>query len=330
MSKKNLPTIAGVTVAAVLVVLAVLWLVSGMSVQAETRSALSRKTKTLQGLYETNPFPSEENIEAERASLDLVTSNRDEIRKRIAGVRPTSSVATPIGFQEELERTEAALRREGMATAEFPAKVPADFHFGFDDYVTVFANKAHVPRLMTQMELIADLTRVVFSANILKLEIVDRERFDGTKSTLTASSGRVRQGRPKRPTYPPPGMGDAEGGAAGAGSVSPGLKKERVTLVFQCSQDALVDVLNRLATHTRFVTVPRLTVVKTGVDLRPAKVVSDAALSPDEQSKELRKLPEAKRLVSGIEIDDPLRVTVVLDIYWVEPVGDAAEAAPVS
>ena len=55
MSKKNLPTIAGVTVAAVLVVLAVLWLVSGMSVQAKTRNALSRKTKNSSRTFPVPP-----------------------------------------------------------------------------------------------------------------------------------------------------------------------------------------------------------------------------------------------------------------------------------
>ena len=107
-------------------------------------------------------------------------------------------------------------------------------------------------------------------------------------------------------------------------SFSPGLKKEQLTLEFVCKQDALLKVLNDFATHERVIDVKSVTVRKTDPDvLPPPPPPLDGGSAP-------KVLTKMQRIVSGRERAAPLSVTMVLDVYWLEPPKPETEDAPVS
>ncbi len=311
MNKKQLPVITGILVGVALMALAVSLLIGGMRDHLKSRGEHTSDFTKLRNLYRGNPFPSTENINAEKANLAAALKWRDRLREEVGGVPPKTNIMTPIGFQVEMERVTSGLRRLASAGAGESSMVSSDFYFGFDYYVDQFAKKENVARLTAQLELVDDVTRILFEAGVSTLNMIDRDRFDGTKGS-GGNRGVVFGADSDDPLSRNPEFISAD-------EISEGLKRERITVDFTATQGALANVLNRVASHKRFIVVSKLTSVKTGTDFRlPDVEHRDDPEKADAESVKRRAIPMKKRIVCGVEIDQPLKVHMDLDVYWMD------------
>lgn len=329
MSKRHLPLILGVSATILVFVAAFSWLISAFVGQKSTREQRDKKLKRQEALYAAIPFPSEENIAAERTNLNTGASWRDNLREAVSGIAPEREATTAIGFQGQLEQTTSNLRKLAGTNDKRKRRVSADFAFGFDHYVSEFANKEDVARLIVQLDLMAAMTRILFDSGILRLTVVDRDRFDGTSATLKKRRGGGRSRTRTRVTREPPrDEGDEQDKKASddASDFTPGLKRERLTFQFFCRQQVLATVLNALTRDTHYVVVHDLEIEKTGDDIQPPSFPqAETGAGTEAQSVARRATPIKNRIVSGVHVEEPLRVTLVLDIYWLEAQQEESE-----
>jgi hypothetical protein len=222
--------------------------------------------------------------------------------------------------------------------------VSPDFAFGFERYVgpsSRMPRENEVSRLVQQLGIIVQLTDEMYAANVLHINSISREVFEEggeeqpSEEEEEPSGGRGRgRGRGRRG---PRGGGEGEGRGQAllAPIVTDLYEGQHFVLRFTARQDAVIDLLNRIARLRYFSVVTDVRMQKVGPDVRPPVAPNekdeggrpsrrggrDAADRTEEVTQEaeaqpvLSELPPAQRLMSGPDVDPPLDVTVELDVF---------------
>jgi len=297
-------------------------LYSGISEFARTQDSLRNTKMELERYYAQDPFPSPANVAIEARN---VASQEDWFTRIMASLRRgqiTSSDRSPSIFIRTLDKSKPRLR----ACAETNGVELAEgCEFGFARY---FAGGERpgpddVPRLTEQMAIVEELVTVLFEEKVSRLERVQREEFEGavTVKTRPVAGGGLRPVRPgaglrkPRPSRSGKGGQGALSARPGTGIIEKGalFGRYHFVLEFQAAESTVWRVLNRYASHELFV-------ITTGVWLH--KGHEDVKASPPAAPQGDSETPvlgagayKRERLVSGPQLEQPMSVTIELDVY---------------
>ena len=342
MNRSKLILISASAVFLILVAVAGVLAGKQRAAAAKARKGRDREFKDLEAVFQDEIFPSGTNVVVLGDNVQRLTETRDAIEKSLVAMNvPAPTNVSASVFMQKLQ--DIVVRKAKAAPlVEGKRSVSPDFAFGFERYIgpsSRMPRDNEVPRLVQQLGIIVQLTEEMYAANVLHINSIGREVFEEGDEEQQPSSedeeesgGRGRgRGRGRRG---PRGGGEGESNAkALLGPIGTELYEgQHFVLRFAARQDAVIDLLNRIAHLRYFAVVTDVRMQKMGPDVRlpvapnereeggrssrrggaakPADVVQDAEAMPV-----LSDLSPAQRLMSGPDIDPPLSVTVELDVF---------------
>lgn len=298
--------IAGIALAALAAVGYLLF--RGVREFAGTENELRQSVELLKSYYRMNPFPSDENIDHERRNVDVLRDNLVRLLESLREGQLEEVQRSPSAFMAMLGETRNRLLRAASAAGTV---LPQEFAFGFDRYFESSAAlpaPEDVPTLTRQLLSIEALCKTLFESGVAEVAVLERQHVEGVRAGSPAGVPGGRRARPRTGADVP-----VTGGViAGVDLDEEDLySRLRFRFVVRAREAAVLDVLNRLAADPLFVVVNRVEFSKTQADIR---TVSARAATPAERQRE--EVPSrAKRIVSGKELERPMRVTLELDVY---------------
>jgi len=286
----------------------------------EAKSKRDTAFQDLEKFYKAKIFPNDKNIAQTHDDQATLEAWYESVSNQLAKSEiPLTELSPPV-FLQNLENDIREMMRQTNAQGR-PARVAAEFRFGFDRYKEGKPpDRSEVPRLNQQLDIIKLLVHELNEANILKLEGIAREVFEGGDSA-TAESGGGGPGRVRNKDKVQGGGGGAvTAGPVQSDAMNPVLADlfdcQRFTVVFHAYPDTLVDVLNRLSAMSLFVAVSDMELKKTGESLPRDRVKKEtAAAKPGEQPLDPTPVPAANRTVTNPELEPPVSVRLSLDVY---------------
>ena len=191
MRQKNILGMVAAGVGVALLALAAFLLFRGVRDLSKAQKSLKTAENSLNSYYQKNPFPSDENVEAEKENLENLRQWEHDLLEALGADQLASDERSPNKFARLLGERSSALCKMADANGTSLAN---DF-FGFDRY---FAEDSelpapeHVPRLALQLMAIEHLSTILFEERAKSLSLVDRERFEGGASRARRSWARSR------------------------------------------------------------------------------------------------------------------------------------------
>lgn len=315
MKRRQMVLIAGFGITIVVVLLSAVVMVRGLSAAAEMRRERDSARTQLEGYFRRNPFPTEENIAREKASLETVREWYERLLASLKASDVPQGDAQPSVFNSRRESIVAELIALAPTGEGGARVVPDDFAFGFDRYKTgVLADPRDVPRLMRQLLMIDQLVRELYAAGVLRIVSLAREEFEGAAAESVDIGGGGRRGGRRGGAEP----ASAEpAGRRIAGVVPMDCQRFRFELV--ADEESLVDLLNRISRMPIFAVVTHLSIGKEGTDyvLAPALETLDSTQAPGGAANPL-PLSRTARLVSGRDREAKLKTTLAISVYSFE------------
>jgi hypothetical protein len=341
MNRKTV-MIAIAVVVALLVGVAGYLLYQGISRFGEAEEALNNAKLQLRRLYGVDPFPSDANIAIERKNESLLRDWTAELLRNLGAGQVEPVRSTPSQFARLLGQT----RGELMAAAvehEVQLPDPETFGFGFARYFeegSALPDPEAVPRLGQQLSIITAVCRMLFEAGVDRLESVERQAFEGETSAGPDVNVSVRGGGRsvssrasliRRASSRGPGQ-QALAASPDAGRLTEGdlFATLRFKIEMVLKADALLRFLNRLASDDMFVVVTDMHLskpVEDVLDMTGTAGISEAAartsvagilaspVASSEPGDVTEIPPRIQRLVSGPDIEVPMRVVIAFDVY---------------
>jgi len=319
MKKKNVIVIALISVLALVFLVSGFLLFKGVSQFSKEEKTLNRSVNTLKNYYARDPFPSSENVDRE-----------EENGRALLGWMKDLSTALREGQIEPIQKTPAQFLRLFSQTRDELKSVAAktkttledDFQIGFERYSAgTLPAPPDVPRLAQQLVIADQICRVIFESGATGLSNLRREEFES--ATAAAPVAGSQGGRAPRRRRSVPVASPVASSGSRPWKVSPragvlGDKdlhaRMRFGVSFEARQDALLTIMNALAAHDMFAVVSLLKLEKTGDDVNAPPKVGDKAggmLGADLSEHP----PRSQRLMSGDMLEQPMRVTMEIDVY---------------
>lgn len=341
MKKNQLILAVGGGVSAVLVLGSAALAFAGLSGADAAGKRRDRALSELSRLYQSNPFPSEENVEVARANLDHAQDWIDVLDESLTvGTNDWAKGinlrrASPGEFSSLREETIQSLYDAAPVGEDGTKIVPDSFAFGFDRYATGDpAQTPHVVRLLRQLRLTDKLVRLLYAAGPQRVEAVGRVVFE-TGASSSEDTGYVRPRKRKsdagsRETAlvvvpPPPSEGPVPSDV------------ERFGFRFVAREKALIDFVDAIDAMHPLACVSGLSMEKTSddavfADEIPEKDRAGGRRSARGEEEEAprggppKPAPRASRMVSGPLREAPVLATVFVDVRFVglEPMGSGA------
>jgi len=286
---------------------------------ATAASGFKLAQKSLAKFYRMKPFPSPDNVEGTRVNIGSIETNgslRLSRELRAAQLDPVGM--SPSKFKELLLNT---TRKLEIAAEKHNVTMAGRFLFGFDAYgADALPVPDAVPRLAQQLLVVQAIVNILFESEIQSLGSVEREIFESGKQKSRPSKKRhPRRARPGAPVPEAPAVNTE------APAVNTDDLYSRQSFVFQFStrENALTDVMNRLAACDMFVRVRdidiqakqdavRSAITATGLE---EEIDLNAPVAPGLASRDAR-------VVSGRELT-PLAVRIVIDYYEFKSDGES-------
>ncbi len=309
----------------------------------KARKSRDREFKDLEAVFQDDIFPSATNVTVLGENVQRLTETRDALEKSLVAMNvPAPTNVSASVFMQKLQ--DIVVRKAKAAPlVEGKRSVSPDFAFGFERYVgpsSRMPRDSEVSRLVQQLGIIVQLTDEMYAANVLHINSISREVFEegggeeqpSEEEEEESSGGRGRgRGRGRRGPRGG-GEGDARGQALLAPIVTDLYEGQHFVLRFNARQDAVIDLLNRIARLRYFTVVTDVRMQKVGPDVRPPVAPNErdeggrpsrrgAADQTEDVTQDaeaqpvLSELPPAQRLMSGPDVDPPLDVTVELDVF---------------
>jgi hypothetical protein len=264
----------------------------------DVEKTLRESNDTLKSLYARNPFPSAENLKAERANLRVLEQELEGLQSALAGKQVEPLGQSPAMFINQFFETQKGLiAKAGSASVT----VPKNYDFSFGRHMTGnLPAPQDVPRLTQQLKIVEALCGVLYSAKISRLSGVARQEFEVDAVGAAA---------PRKSSEP--GLKNSVDPMAGV--IPDGKLNGRWHFVMQFSgrESAVMNVLNGFAKCHLFVVVTRLNVegdekMFERKDVAVAKAGEDAAVKAPPKAKDYRVMCGRDAL---------LDVTLELDVY---------------
>ena len=307
---------------------------------AKARKGRDREFKDLEAVFRDDIFPSATNVSVLGDNVLRLTEARDSFESALTAM----NVPAPTNVSESvfMQTLQDLVVRKAKAAPLVEGKrcVSPDFAFGFERYVGASSRmprKNEVPRLVQQLRVIVSLTDEMYAANVLHINSIGREIFEETGEASSGEDeeeegGRSRgRGRGRRGSR----GGDEEPESSGKSLLAPIstdlYEGQHFVLRFTARQDAVIDLLNRIARLRYFMVVTDVRMQKVGPDVRlpvlkgenedkrqarrggadrNAEVAQEAESMPV-----LSDLQPAQRLMSGPDLDPSLDETIELDVF---------------
>ena len=305
--------VCGVALAAVCAV-AGWFLFSAIGVKNQMAEDRNSKYAQLQKIYRAKVFPNDENIgqvlEDEKALQQWLVTASNLVHTGDLQIRDES----PARFKQSLTETTRALSRH---PGSIKGKTVADdFKFGFDRYLgneQTLPQQENVGRLVQQLDIIDQICQQLFAANILALKGITREVFEEDQKEEEAAPEPSRRRR-RRPSSAKdePVKKQPEG--------SEYTSRQRFTFAFDARPAAFIESLNKLAAMDLFVVVSEVSFSKTGDQLKSSQESKRDADGGPAKQVDPATLKHMERIVTDPELEPPISVTLVIDVYAFEGV----------
>ena len=348
-NKKNIILICALLIGVLMLGCAGYFLYKGIVQFNEEDQKLTNARSDLDGIYAKNPFPSDKNRKIEQgnlASLGLANSNM-VTRMRQAQIEPDTS-KTPSAFKNLLrdKQQEFALKTKSSGVS-----LPKDFAFGFQKYTMggEMPQVEYVGRLAQQLDVTEKLLDVLCESKVKEITAMVRDEFDvSAVSDISAAGGDKERPRSQSRSRAPRAEAGADTQGANYSSVakvkSSGLIKEgeqyaamQFKLEFKAKEEAIVNVLNKFASHDMFIAVTRVEIPKLEIpkipsfDKTPAQgaaaletlAMEPAANTTNALVQKYDVRDRYLRVVCGSPIEKMVTVKIDLSVYrFVQEVAD--------
>jgi hypothetical protein len=330
-SKRSVLLIAAGSVVVILFVLACVLLWTGWSKFRRSSSSLESSMATLERLYRRDPFPSAQNVQAERRNVEELGAAYNELLAKLREGQVESDEQSPPRVLSRFIDTKQTLLERARSLG---IGRPDDYNFGFHQMgrgdVPQAVDKSTLPRLSEQIEIVRELTAALLDAKITDLRGVGREEFEKPADASTAGAAPVTSRRSRGGAAGPAGLNlNTENPAAGLLPDGALYGTWHFAFDFTAKEAALLDVLNRLARHRLFVVVTRLEVVgedQTALAALRRSTREKVEKESKDAAPEGEVLPREMRIVYGQET--PLAVRMEVDVYrFPKPAAEAPKQA---
>lgn len=309
----------------------------------------------LDKIYKEEVFPSKENVQAMKEVVAAFESERDDMTNSLSKLNvPMVSDTSPSAFVQSLATAIKALA-ESAPIVDGVKSVSPNFAFGFDAYVgsnPAMPLENEVPALSRQLVLVYRLVSSMYASQVSKIDSIKRDAQDQATLHMATSEAASKEGRGRRGRR---GRGDAETDEedsaprknvknvkkpkAGAKGVvapeAPLFTSQTMTVEFKARQNALIGLLNRIASMKAFVVVTDMAISKVGSDVRlPGGAEASAAGESQQKGRgrrgqarseeepaavavedQISTLPAEMRVMTGPDVDPVLAVRLNLEIY---------------
>ena len=314
MMKRNKIITIVFAVIATLVCAFVCWLMVSASLDRKKAYELRNDDRAaLNKIYKAKVFPSPENIERTKANQKEIEGwllNASNLLHK--GDLPLEQL-TPTAFKQDLQASVRKLSQQ--PGAKKGRIVLPNFHFGFDQYLgesDILPLPVHVPRLTSQLRIIEKICNELYAAKILSVESIKREIFESAKP---AEEERPQPSSRRRRRSSVGTRGSSKKIVAKA-PLSKYFEKQQFTFEFVASSVAFVEVLNKLASTDMFIVVAETSFIKTGDQLQTLMVGGGKKGEEEEaEKKDSASMSHVERMITNPDIDPPVRVTLVIDVF---------------
>jgi len=286
------------------------WFTMALTKSQQTKSELDSAHRELEKICKEKIFPNANNIERIQEDQEMLETWIEAVTNQLATSDIPLTDATPAKFKSDLEDAIRELVRNSAAQGR-PARVTPDFRFGFDKYRgDVLPERADVPRLNQQLDIIKLLVAELYEANVVRLDVVTREVFEAGATTTREDSGTSARRSNRRPAD---GGGTAAAARPAAGDM---FESQRFTVALEAHPDTFADVLNRLATMDIFVVVSEVDIKKTADSVaRREPSAREATSRQTNQFTDDSDAPPVVQIVTNPQDEPPVTVRLVLDVY---------------
>ena len=339
MNRSKIVLIAISAVFVILVAAAGVMAYNQHTASVKARKGRDREFRDLEAVFQDDVFPSATNVTVLQDNVQRLVETRESLEKSLSAMNvPAPTNVTASVFMQTLQ--DLVVRKVKSApVVEGKRSVSPDFAFGFERYVgpaSRMPRDSEVPRLVQQLRVIILLTDEMYAANVLHINSIGREVFEesgggGEEVSEDEESGRRGRGRGRRGAR---GGEEGEGGGNDKALLAPIVtdlyEGQHYVLRFTARQDALIDLLNRIARLRYFAVVSDVRMKKLGSDVRHpvapgekegegrsrrgARTESPDVVQTADAEPVISDLPPSQRLMSGPDVDPPLDVTVELDV----------------
>ena len=310
LKQANIVLCASMAVVALIVVVAAVLVVGSFRDSSEARANRDTQFKKFKSLCAEDPSPIPENIDLMGGNIDVETEWCKKLLDDLGEPLTFRQVESSSVFGSRREQVVSELRAAAPIGLAGTKVVPDTFLFGFEAYKEGrMPDRAEVPRLLYQLELIDAIVREMYASEVLQIVRVEREVFEQSGAIAASdggeeedSSSRRRRrggGRRNRDTS------DEESSASGGSSdtdrdgnlqdFSLPLNRQRFHFEFLAREKGVVGFLNRLAAMDRYVAVTRLEINKIGPDIA----------APREEERGPRRGPGGRRPPRGPVEEEP-------------------------
>ena len=348
MKKNQIVLAVGGGVSAALVLGSAALAFVGFSGIGTARKAREKAFSELNRLYQADPFPSRENVEAAGENLENALGWIEELDEALTvGTNDWTRGlnlrrASPGEFSSLREETIQGLFDAAPVGEDGTKIIPDPFAFGFDLYATGDpAKPQHVVRLLRQLRLTDQLVRMLYAAGPQRIDAVGRLVFEtgGAGSSASSEEGGFSRRSRRR--------AGREGGSSSSSFAVPPPPAflgpvpsdvERFGFRFVAREKAVLDFINAVSAMTPCACIAGLTLEKTAEDAvfageekekdkddrRGSKDAEKDA--PDPRGGPPKPPPRASRMVSGPLREAPVLATVLVDVRFVglDPAGAEA------
>jgi hypothetical protein len=296
--RKSAAFVVSSAVAAALLAAAIMLLIRDKGRLAAARADLAKGQKKLDSYYVKDPFPSRENVAAQQASARELQSRFDALMQTLREGQTQPEERSPSNFIRLLGDKCAELRETGRRHG---VELPANFTFGFGRYLGEGSGALpapdHVPRLMEQLAIVDTLCALCVQQGVTAIDGIQRDEFEG----------------PREGERPPPGTYGESVRHAGLLREGDLFTRLRFVLDLRVRERALVGVLNDLARHRMFMVVKHVEIQKQSTDVKTA--AETRGTTEADREKKPADMTRQERIVSGVPVEAPMRVRVVVEVY---------------
>ncbi len=190
----------------------------------------------LHGLQNRSPFPSQENLDALKASFEDYKTRLSALREKLTGMEMSLNMdMTPQQFQDELRTAVNTLREKASAS---DVKLPENFYLGFDQYQTTVPTAQATPYLDRQFRVLRAIVERLIDFRVHSVD------------------GIVRTPLPQELPAAAPAATPAQGNRpANAKPASPVLERFPFQITFTAEQGKLRVAFNSLLDKEQFLIV---------------------------------------------------------------------------
>lgn len=322
MKKSKLFIMIGSSVIALIILGVGVLLFLGIRDFTEKEKRLQKVRKELNSFYQRKPFPSQENVQKEHANITVMQEWFDTLMAELQQGQIEPQERTPATFMSLLGQRKSILLQRGQRVFR------DNFSFGFDRYYqegAALPAPSDVPRLTQQLVIIQHLAMILIEEQIPEVMGIWRDEFESAGLAQSegdgAFGGRGGARAVRRATVP-------TAGSTAVPLIKPypaaGLLQDdalfatlRFAVRFRGKEAQMLQVVNRLAQHEMFARIVSLTVTKDSAEVRRVDSDSPAVQAARGESALGRDhFPSvAQRMVSGPEMETPMQVTLLFDVY---------------